>query len=161
MSVHSAGTRCALCGLRFDPHEAVLAFPPFVRLRSDPLHALHDAVAHVRCIEERPWGSFAVSCHEAIAANPVCVVCGSGAGDLFLAGFLSSDPRLDSTRFNFVAVHPGHLESWGQSSLFRSALSELTSSPDWAGPEIEFSPSIQWSRNIPDRIASRVVILRR
>lgn len=126
----------------------MIAFPPFVRNRKDPLFPLHDAAVHALCLERHPLAPAAMEALRHASARPAsCIVCkGAIDGDRpgFCTGLLSSAPESPIHRFNFLCVHLAHYESWVGAPEFEESVSAFLQSSDWDGPTLRFRPHPEW-----------------
>lgn len=152
MAIFDRDTLCPLCGLALDDLD-VVAFPPFVNDRADPLYPFHDAAVHRSCVDRHPLGARALAARS--AATPgrdpaLCVVCGQSIGRderSFETGLLTSDPQRRASKYSFVAMHVAHFTLWDEREEFCAAVSEVVSSSTWMGPDFTCDPEPRWFRS--------------
>lgn len=153
VALYDERTTCVLCGQPLGSRE-VIAFPPFVRNRRDPLAILHDAAVHAACLRRHPRADAALAARSrAVLETPACVVCDRpiGSGEpAFRAGLLSSDEESALHRFDFVCLHPDCYKRWTDARDFELAVNEAMRSSDWEGPVIRFVPHPVWTAEVSE-----------
>jgi len=152
MAIFVPGAICRICGARMTRNDEIVAFPPFVPNKRDPLYFFSDGVFHRRCFDNHPlskqaaaFGSLAEE--RGLPQNRICIVCGetiSNPDDYFSTGYITSDRKSPAFAFNYFQFHRRHFEEWGQASEFRRAIDSLTNSMGWDGPRVAFTPLPAW-----------------
>lgn len=157
MATYDETTPCKLCGHPLGRGE-VIAFPPFVRNRKDPLFVFHDAAVHAGCLQQHPLSHAAIEARtRAVEWPKTCAACNEAVRadePVFCAGLLSSVPESGVHRFNFVCLHRAHYDLWSDAREFECRVGAWMQSTEWDGPKIEFRPKLAW---ISESVASEAV----
>lgn len=152
MAIFVPGIICQICGIQMIRNDEIIAFPPFVPNRRDPLHFFSDGVFHRRCFDKHPLSEQAtifgsIAGEQGLPQNRTCVVCGetiADPDDYFSTGYITSDRGNPAFNFNYLQFHRRHFEKWGQAAEFRHAIESLTNSMEWDGPRVAFTPLPAW-----------------
>jgi hypothetical protein len=139
-------TRCAICHQLLVIDDDIVAFPPFVSNRIDPLYRFSDAAFHARCFHANPLSEDAERRRAELAsmterARRLCVVCGVRIEkpDEYLAlGHLGERGEGPLERFNYLQFHRQHLPQWPDLGELIGMLEEAKRDGRWDGPAIDW-----------------------
>lgn len=146
MAIFVPGMPCPLCGMPVGRADEVIAFPPFIADRSDPLFLFSDAAMHATCFTQHRLAKEATEWHaevrrRGLVSNSVCAACGNrilDPDDYFGTGLLARDPSNPLHEFNFVHLHRSHAGTWNRFDEFRRRMARADASGAWQGPRLVF-----------------------
>ena len=133
-------TKCSLCGRPLDRDGTGMRH--FVQNRKDPLAVFSGRAFHRRCFEAHPMRARAIEMSTLAKTKALsgqrCAVCGEPAGRRPLrTGMLTSEADHPLFAYNFVALHPEHLDSWAERASFENAIAEATRASRWEGETLQ------------------------
>jgi hypothetical protein len=149
MALITRASTCCICHRTLE-HAQIVAFPPFVRLRGDPLGALSDAAAHRACFEQYSGRANAEKILEALQAasegTAACVICHQpvrkGTPGAFHSGYLGVSAC--AQRFGLLSFHAHCYPNWGLRADFETCLLSIIRASNWAGGGLSLRPTPQW-----------------
>ena len=149
MALVTRASTCCFCGMALGRAE-IVAFPPFVPLRDDPLSHFSDAVAHRDCFERCSTRGGVERVLAALRAasdgTAVCAVCEQPVSrrtpGAFHSGYLGSTGC--GQRFGLLSFHAHCYTSWSSRVELESCLADIVNAGTWRGGSLVLRPAPRW-----------------